>query len=270
MNHIPLHHRVYPCPDMGGMPIVLLHGLLGSSSNWHSIARQLSENYPVLVPDLRNHGQSPHAEPMDYQAMCHDLVCLFEDLGYGEVILVGHSMGGKLAMEFALQYPQRVMKLVIVDTAPVRYNHDFADIFVGLRAVKVRQVEQRSDADRQMAEHISESTIRQFLLQNLVRRNGEWQWRIDLDLLQAAIPSIQAPPPSLADGHYDGSYNGPVSVIYGEKSDYVQPSFHALLRQHFPAVVFNGIADAGHWVYAEQPISFMQVLTAFFESKVTK
>ncbi|MEJ2143436.1 MAG: alpha/beta fold hydrolase, partial [Gammaproteobacteria bacterium] len=81
MNHIPLHHRVYPCPDTGGTPIVLLHGLLGSSSNWHSIARQLSENHPVLVPDLRNHGQSPHGEPMDYQAMCQDLVGLFKDLG---------------------------------------------------------------------------------------------------------------------------------------------------------------------------------------------
>ncbi|WP_455198543.1 alpha/beta fold hydrolase [Kaarinaea lacus] len=264
MNHIPLHYRDYPCPGTGGTPVVLLHGLLGSSSNWHSIARQLSENYPVLVPDLRNHGQSPHGEPMDYQAMCDDLTGLLEDLGYGEVILVGHSMGGKLAMEFALQYPQRVKILVIVDTAPVRYSYDFADIFAGLRAVKVSQVKQRGDADRQMAEHISESAIRQFLLQNLVRSDKGWQWRIDLGLLQAAIPSIQAPPPSLENGRY----NGPVLVIHGEMSDYVQDSSHALFRQHFPAVVFNGIADAGHWVYAEQPLAFMKALKDFLEKRL--
>lgn len=200
---------------------------------------------------------------MDYKAMCQDLVGLFKNLGYGEVILVGHSMGGKLAMEFALQYSQLVMKLVIVDIAPVHYSYDFADIFAGLRAVKLMQVKQRSDADRQMAEHISESTIRQFLLQNLVRINGAWQWRIDLDLLQAAIPSIQAPPPSLDIGRYDG----PVLVIYGEKSNYVQPQFHTLFRQHFPEVVFNSIADAGHWVYAEQPRTFTQALNTFLEIK---
>jgi esterase len=259
MDYITLHHRVYPCPDTGATPIVLLHGLLGSSSNWHSIARQLSEHHPVLVPDLRNHGQSPHGEPMDYQAMCDDLAGLFDDLAYGELILIGHSMGGKLAMEFALQYPRRVMRLVIVDTAPVHYSYDFADIFAGLRAVKVVQIKQRSDADQQMAEHISEAAIRQFLLQNLVRSDRGWQWRIDLDLLQAAIPSIQAPPPSLQGGHY----GEPVLVIYGEKSNYVQPTFHALFKRHFPEVAFNSIADAGHWVYAEQPQAFMQALNAF-------
>jgi len=234
---------------------------MGSSSNWHSIARQVSENRPVLVPDLRHHGQSPHGEPMDYQSMCDDLVGLFEDLDYREVILVGHSMGGKLAMEFALQYPQRVTKLVVVDIAPVRYIHDFADMFAALRAVNLMQVKQRSDADRQLAQHISEPEIRQFLLQNLVRRDRGWQWRIDLDLLQSAIPSIQAKPPSITTGHY----SGPVLVIYGEQSDYVQPIFHDRMRRNFPEVVFTGIAGAGHWVYAEQSLSFMQALNAFLE-----
>lgn len=191
--------------------------------------------------------------------MCDDLVALFEAEGLDEVILVGHSMGGKLAMEFAMEYPQRVTKLVIVDIAPVRYSHDFADIFSGIRAVRVSEIEKRSDAEQQMAEYISEPGIRQFLLQNLVHGEAGWRWRINLDWLQASIPSIQAEPPSLTGE----GYRGPVSVIYGEESDYVQPAFQGLYRRHFPEVAFNGIAAAGHWTYAEQPESFMQVLSAF-------
>lgn len=259
MNHVILHHRTYPAPSSAAKPIVLLHGFLGSSTNWHSIARQLSEHNSVVVPDLRNHGQSPHSAQMDYAVMCNDLVTLLDAKDYTDVILVGHSMGGKLAMEFALQYPERVARLAVVDIAPVLYRHDFAEIFDGLRAVDLSQALSRVGAERQMGGFIREPGVRQFLLQNLVRSDGGFQWRIDLDVLQAAIPAIQSAPPSLQSA----CYSGPVSVIHGEDSTYVQPAFHSVFNRHFPSVRYTRIPDAGHWVYAEQPELFMRALQSF-------
>lgn len=259
MNQLTLHYRKYPSAVTNTTPVVLLHGFLGSGTNWHSVARQLSETHPVLVPDLRNHGKSPHHAKMDYALMCDDLVHLLDAQGCAEVILAGHSMGGKLAMEFALQYPERVSKLAVVDIAPVKYRHDFAEIFAGFRAVDLSHLANRADADQQMAKAIKESNIRQFLLQNLLRDGDVWQWRIDLELLQAAIPSIQSAPPSLSAG----KYSGPISVIYGAESNYVQPAFYSVFDKHFSDVSYTSIPAAGHWVYAEQPALFMTALQEF-------
>lgn len=259
MNPLNLHYREYPSDADSATPIVLLHGFLGSGTNWHSVARQLCGSSPVLVPDLRNHGKSPHHAQMDYAVMCVDLLNLLDTQGYAEVILVGHSMGGKLAMEFALQFPERVSKLVVVDIAPVKYRHDFAEIFAGFRAVGLSQLGNRTEAEQQMATAIEEQGVRQFLLQNLIRCEERWQWRIDLDLLQAAIPNIQSAPPALSMG----KFAGPVSVIYGDESNYLQPAFHSLFKKHFPNVSYMSIPGAGHWVYAEQPELFMKALQPF-------
>ena len=261
MNGITLHHRDYGTEHSASPAIVLLHGFLGSGTNWHSIARKLSESWRVVVPDLRGHGQSPHARPIDYASMANDLAALLDSQGLDEVILVGHSMGGKVAMEFALRHPTRVAKLVVVDIAPVRYRHDFAEIFAGMRAVDLEAIGNRRDAEAMMDAHIAEPGIRQFLLQNLEKGESGWQWRIDLDLLQAAVPQIQSAPPAI-DG---GRYGGPILVIHGERSNYVQPMFEPIFARHFPTIRYAPIAEAGHWVYAERPEAFMAELQAFLE-----
>jgi len=261
MTSLPLYARKYEESDQSRTPIVLLHGFLGSSTNWHSVARKLSDRHHVLAPDLRNHGQSPHAKAMTYAAMADDLAALLNEHALDEVILVGHSMGGKLAMEYALRHPDRVEKLVVVDIAPVRYRHGFDDVFKALRAVDLEGIENRRDADAMMQAHLDTEGLRQFLLQNLVKQDAGWAWRIDLDILASAVPDIQAAPPSL-DG---GRFEGPSLFVNGALSDYVSEAFKPVIRRHFPQATLEAIAGAGHWVYAEQPARFLDTLQGFLE-----
>ena len=261
MTALQLHIRRYDEADETSTPIVLLHGFLGSSTNWHSVARKLSDDHHVLAPDLRNHGQSPHAKDMTYAAMSEDLGALLNEHDLDEVILVGHSMGGKLAMEYALRHPDQVRKLVVVDIAPVRYRHGFDEVFAAMRAVDLERIGNRRDADAMMRPHLETEGLRQFLLQNLVKQDDGWAWRVDLDILASAVPDIQAAPPSL-DG---GRFEGPTLFVHGALSDYVSEAFKPTIRRHFPQATFEAIADAGHWVYAEQPSRFLESLRAFIE-----
>lgn len=261
MTTLPLYNRKYDESSQSRISIVLLHGFLGSATNWHSVARRLSKSHPVIVPDLRNHGQSPHAEEMTYAAMAADLEALLKEEDLREVILVGHSMGGKLAMEYALRHPNQVKKLVVVDIAPVRYRHGFDEVFKALRAVDLERVENRRDADAMMQAHLETEGLRQFLLQNLVKQETGWSWRIDPEILAAAVPQVQATPPSLEGGRYEG----PTLFVHGADSDYVSEGFKPVIRRHFPQATFDAIANAGHWVYAEQPADFMHSLETFLE-----
>ncbi|HDP88402.1 MAG TPA: alpha/beta fold hydrolase [Thioalkalivibrio sp.] len=260
MTSLSLHVRDYDA-TRDGTPVVLLHGFLGSGVNWHSIARRLNEAWPVLVPDLRNHGQSPHATAMDYPAMAADLAALFEARGIERAVLVGHSMGGKLAMEYALRHPDQVARLVAVDIAPVRYHHGFEAVFRALRAVDLARIASRRDADAMMQPVLETEGLRQFLLQNLEKTDAGWRWRIDLDILQAAVPVIQDAPPALEGRQFEG----PARFLYGARSDYVTDAAEPLIRRHFPQAGLEAIPAAGHWVYAEQPQAFLEALWRFLE-----
>lgn len=261
MSPISLYTRDYDAAT-GATPVVLLHGFLGSGVNWHSIARRLAEAGPVLVPDLRHHGRSPHADPLDYPAMAADLAALFAARGLDEVVLVGHSMGGKLAMEYALRHPAQVARLAVVDIAPVRYTHGFEAIFRALRRVDLGQVRSRRDANEQLRAQLGPEALRQFLLQNLEKQGERWGWRIDLDALEAAVPVIQEVPPALASGHYAG----PTCFLHGTRSDYVTEAALPVIRAHFPAATLQGIEGAGHWVYAERPETFLEALWSFLKA----
>lgn len=245
--------------EQGGPTIVLLHGLFGSSTNWGTVARHLSQNYRVLVPDLRNHGQSPHDPDCSYEAMVADVLHLLDAQGVERATLVGHSMGGKVAMHLALNHPQQVDGLVVVDMSPVRYAHDFQDVVDAFRAVDLATIRNRSDADTQMAAHVSIAGVRAFLLQNLVKRPEGWGWRINLDALAAAQAEITGFPPQAKDT----VFGRPVSFIYGELSDYVKPAHEPEIRRLFPAASLCPVEQAGHWVYAEQPQGFMACLDAY-------
>jgi esterase len=256
---VTLHTRSYG--EAGQPALVLLHGLFGSSANWGSIARQLANRYQVLVPDLRNHGQSPHVPEHDYPAMADDLRGLLRERSLDGAIFIGHSMGGKVAMQLALSDPQRVRGLAVVDMSPVAYAHDFAAVLSGFDAVDLAAVKDRADADRQLAAHVPASGVRAFLMQNLVRRDDRWQWRLNLAALRNAQAQITGFPEPAAGSRYPG----PTAFIHGELSDYLRPSHHPTIERLFPNVRFCRVAEAGHWVYADRPQAFMACLDAFLE-----
>ena len=254
---LPLHIRE---SGDGDTVILLLHGLFGSSANWGGVARQLSNDYRVLVPDLRNHGRSRHDADVSYDAMAEDLIALLDKHGIEQAIVVGHSMGGKVAMQLALSHPQRVAGIAVVDMAPVNYRHNFESVFRGFDAVDLAQLKNRTEADEQMARHVLEPGVRAFLLQNLNNTTGGWKWRLNLSALRAGQSQITGflPPPG-------ATYRGPAWFIHGANSDYLLPSHEAQIYALFPRARICSVAGAGHWVYAEQPQGFTDCLQRFLQ-----
>jgi pimeloyl-ACP methyl ester carboxylesterase len=257
---LALHLRDYPGAQADAPAIVLLHGLFGSGTNWHGIAKSLAGRWRVLAPDLRNHGASPQAEAAGYEAMVADIAALLDANGIASCALVGHSMGGKLAMQFALSHPERVRGLVVVDMAPVAYPGRLRDIVTALQGLDLSAFTRRADADAALAPRIVEPAVRAFLLQNLVRADGRFAWRFNLSGLTAALEQLmgfEVPP--------GRCYERPALFLHGTDSDYVGPAVHAPTRALFPAARFEAVAGAGHWVHAEQPAAFLQALARFLD-----
>ncbi len=255
---VPLHYREY---GTDGPAVVLLHGLFGSSANWGSIARELSSDYRVIVPDLRNHGQSPHVQAMDYPGMAGDLLALLDALDLERPALVGHSMGGKVVMRFALETPERTAGIAVVDITPVAYAHDFSVILDGLESIDLDGLKDRSQADRELSARVPEAGVRAFLLQNLVRDADGWQWRLNLPVLRSAMRDItgfEVPP--------GAAWSGPACFIHGDRSHYVLPAYESRIHALFPDAMLCTVHDAGHWVYAEQRAGFMTCLHRFLQN----
>lgn len=242
-----------------GLPVVILHGLFGSARNWQSIARRLAQTYHVLTPDLRNHGDSPHARSMSYAEMADDVAMLVESRVSGPVTLIGHSMGGKVAMHFALAHPGRTRRLAVVDVAPVPYAHDFNSILEGMMSLPVAQLSSRKEADNFLARRIASLPLRQFLLQNLVKEGQGYRWSIGLEAIAANMPQLLGFDPPAADARYEG----PTLFIGGAESDYITPDYRAAIDAHFPNARVEFVAGAGHWVHAEQADAFLRRLGAF-------
>lgn len=253
---IKLHYREYGEPEHP--PVLLLHGLFGVSSNWMGVVKLLQADYRLILPDLRNHGRSPHHAKMDYPAMAGDLLALLDRLQLHSATLLGHSMGGKAAMWLALQQPERVERLVVADIAPVSYPSRFEQIFQGLEALPLAELTGRESADRHLARWISSRPLRQYLLQNLVKRPQGWQWRFNLPALSRSIESLARFP--LAEGL---SFAGEALFLHGERSDYVRPEHREEIDRLFPHARQRMLPKAGHWLYAEQPEAFSRVVKGF-------
>ncbi len=244
----------------GQSPVVLIHGLFGSYENLGVIARSLSEQYQVINIDVRNHGRSPHSDQMSYELMADDLAETLDALAIDHAILLGHSMGGKLAMAFALKYPLRVDKLLLADIAPVAYPARHNSIFAGLNAVALDSLTSRQQADSQLAQYISEAGVRQFLLKSLQKDNDTFSWRFNLAALQANYQALIGGPPG--SGHYDG----PVLFIKGGASDYILPEHKTRIMQLFPQAQAKIIQGTGHWLHAEKPAAFTKLVKDFLLS----
>jgi pimeloyl-ACP methyl ester carboxylesterase len=241
-----------------GSPVVVMHGLFGSSRNWMTAARRLATDHRVFAFDLRNHGTSPHTETMSYPEMADDVAETISALGVGPVALVGHSMGGKTAMLTALHHPEVVERLVVVDAAPVTYPPAFVEYAQAMRNADLSSVQRRADVDAQLVEAVPTPGTRAFLLQNLILDDQGARWRPNLPVIEAALPAISGWPDD-----ENGSYDGPTLFIYGGKSDYVQQDHTATIKQYFPQVQYVEIPEAGHWVHAERLDDFLAALTPF-------
>lgn len=255
-----LHSHSSGQQDSNTVPVVLIHGLFGSYENLGVIERSLSEQYRVLNIDVRNHGRSGHSADMNYQLMAEDLAQTLDQLNIPVAVLLGHSMGGKLAMAFALQHPQRVSKLILADIAPVAYPPRHNSIFAGLTAVDLAGISSRADADKQLAQHINEPGVRQFLLKSLVKEDDSFHWRFNLAALQANYAALVDAPLT------EGSYDGPTLFIKGGDSDYILPEHKARIMQLFPQAQAKIIQGTGHWLHAEKPAAFTKLVQDFLLS----
>ena len=256
-----LHHR-----EQGqGTPLVILHGLFGTLDNWQTLAKRWAEaGHRVISADLRNHGRSFHTPEHTYELMSQDVLALFDSLQLGpETTLLGHSMGGKVAMHFALHHPDRLARLIVVDIAPRASSMEHQDnILAGLNAVPLAQLESRQQADDALAQHIPQPGVRQFLLKNLYRKeDNSFAWRQNLTVLtdnkKAVGAEISAPQP----------FPKPALFIRGGKSDYINTEDKLYgIPALFPNSQVETIVDAGHWVHAEKPDEVFGLVDAFCKS----
>jgi pimeloyl-ACP methyl ester carboxylesterase len=243
-----------------GQPIILLHGLFGSSDNWHYLALQLAESFHVFSLDQRNHGQSPHSDEMDYSLMAADVDRFMTTRGIDRALVIGHSMGGKTAMQFALQFPERVEKLIVADMAPRGYAPGHDKIFAALLALDLSAFSTRPAIEDALAAEIPNLVLRRFLLKNLGRNaDGKFFWKINLRGVAASYLKLRAPVSALAP------FTKPTLFIRGGKSNYINPEDGAMIRELFPQSDIQTIAEASHWVHADQPVEFLRLVLNFLE-----
>lgn len=246
----------------GPPPLIVMHGLLGSQRNWQAHGKALARERRVFLVDLRNHGESPWSEVMDYPAMAADVAALVERHGLERVSLLGHSMGGKVAMTLALDRPALVDRLIVADIAPLAYAHDFDTELGAMAALDLAAVDRRATADAAMAASVPDVGVRQFLLHNLdFGADGKAAWRPNIAVLQAAMQKLTGWP-----GDGSRQFDGPVLAVRGGRSPYVDEAGSAALRELFPAVDIVTIEGAGHWLHAEAPRPFLEVVQRFLDA----
>jgi esterase len=243
--------------EMGeGSPVLLLHGLFGAARNWGGIQKRLAQRHRVLAPDLRNHGESPHTARMDYAAMAEDVAELIAARGLRGSAVLGHSMGGKVAMALALRHGGMVGRLVVADIAPVKYPPSLRGYIAAMRAIPLKAGLTRKEADAVLEPTIPEAGIRAFLLQSLDFSVETPAWKLGLAELGAAMPEIE-------DFAESGRYEGPTLVVSGAQSHYIRPDNHDLFRRLFPQARFVVVEKAGHWLHADNPHGFLAEVEPF-------
>lgn len=256
--------------DGNGSPLVIVHGLYGSSDNWINIGKRLAEKHTVYMIDQRNHGRSPFAETNTYNDLRDDLEEFFEKHQIEKAILLGHSMGGKVAMWFAADFPEKVEKLVIADIAPKDYlllkeDSQFylhQNILLAMQEIDFTQIKSRNDVDDFMSQKIDDKRIRQFLLKNVAKDKASklYKWRVNAEVLYDHLEEIVS---GVNANWLDDRIpitNYPVIFIRGMKSKYILPGDEALIKEIYPDAKIVDIPEAGHWLHAEQPQKFMKAV----------
>ncbi|MDB6112589.1 MAG: alpha/beta hydrolase [Pedosphaera sp.] len=241
-----------------GFPLLILHGLFGSLDNWNTVSRRLGETCQVFALDLRNHGRSPHSELLNYEVMAADVAEFMQTHDLRRAHLLGHSMGGKVAMRFALRYPDLVEKLIVADMSPKAYPPWHLSILAALKALDLAAFQNRNELDTALAPAIPEPAVRQFLLKNVTRNEqGKFEWKMNLAAIDQHYPQL------IQAIESDQQFEGPALFLNGGQSDYLQPTDHDLVRKLFPQAQFSTIPNVGHWLHAEAPEEFIKAVASF-------
>lgn len=243
----------------GGGPLVILHGLFGSKRNWASIAAKLATHHRVFTVDLRNHGESPWADRHDYPALADDVAALIRGHVGRSATVLGHSMGGKVAMMLALASPELVERLVVVDIAPARSQGDSLVVLRAMKAVPLEACANRADVENMLDVDIPDRAVRGFVAQNVRMAPEGLSWRVNLDALERHADDILGFPEIPAGRHF----NKPTLFIAGARADYIRPEHQADIRRLFPLATIETIENAGHWVHADAPEAFLAAVTRF-------
>lgn len=243
-----------------GDPLIILHGLFGTSDNWQTLAKQFAKNYTVFIIDQRNHGRSPHDDEFNYKVMAEDLKEFMEDNWIYETHMIGHSMGGKTAMQFALDYPDMVEKLVVVDIANQSYEGGHESIFKALFSLDLDTIQNRKEADEFLKNQIEDFGVRQFLLKNLTRNKQEgYEWKMNLPVIYENYQSI------LGEIESEESFEKATLFIKGGLSKYITDENFATTQASFPNSKLKTIENVGHWVHAQAPKELLQIVEEFLK-----
>jgi len=241
-----------------GQAVIVLHGLFGSMKNWRSIAKQLAENYKVISVDLRNHGQSEQTDSMTYHDMAGDIYELIKTLELDDVAIIGHSMGGKVAMVTALQYKNIINKLIVIDIAPVPYAHAYEKLFLAMGKLPLNKIKNRNEAEQLLDAEINDRWLTQFLLQNLIRDDKGFKWQLNLLAIRLNIDHISQFP-QIDDGV---QFNLPTLFLGGAESDFIREEYHETVYGYFPQAQIRMIDNAGHMLHIEQPSIVLESIKA--------
>jgi pimeloyl-ACP methyl ester carboxylesterase len=240
-----------------GEPLVILHGLFGSLDNWMTLAKKLGENFEVFIVDARNHGQSPHSNEFNYDVMADDLYEFLMQHHIIDPIILGHSMGGKTAMQFTMNYPNKLEKLIVADIAPKPYPVHHTIIIEGMLSLDFNTIKTRKEADQQLSKFIEDASTRQFLLKNLYWIEKEkLAWKFNLATIDKNIEIIGRGLENIS------TFEKPTLFIRGEKSNYITPKDYDPIKKIFVNAEIESL-NSGHWVHAEKPTEFLQLLNSF-------
>ncbi len=244
-----------------GDPLIILHGLFGSSDNWQTLAKKFAEENRVFTVDLRNHGRSFHHDDFNYDVMMHDVEDLINDIGLDKVSLMGHSMGGKLSMNYTLNHPEKVENLIVVDIAPRRYQVLHDRIISALKSLNLSEFNRREEVDDALSDMLQNFSIRQFLLKNLVRNsNGGFTWKINLNVIDKSIDNL------VVEINSEHPFEGNTLFIAGDKSDYIRPVDEEQILELFPSAKIKYLPDTGHWVHSQAPELLYNTVVDFMKS----
>lgn len=239
-------------------PLVIAHGLFGSGRNWGVIARRLADNRDVVAVDMRNHGESPRFDSQSYPEMAADLAEVIAHLG-GQADLLGHSMGGKAAIQLALTDGGLIRKLIIADIAPIAYSHDQSQHIRAMQSIDLSGLSGRTEADARLAPFVDDPALRAFFLQSLNLKTDPATWRLNLATLDREMPHIVGWPETT------GRFQGATLFLTGANSHYVLPEYRDKIRALFPKARFAKLAKAGHWLHAERPREFIETVRLFVD-----
>ncbi len=241
-----------------GQPLLIVHGLFGMSDNWQTLAKQFAAFFEVHLIDLPNHGRSPHTDDFSYSHMCEDIKEYISDSNLENAIIIGHSLGGKLAMQLAVTEPQLISKLIVVDISPRFYPIHHDKIIEGLQSLDFITLKSRSEADKVLSKYIVEADVRQFLSKSMYwKEKGVLDFRFNLSSISANIANVGE---ALAE---DSRYEKPTLFLKGENSNYIGEHDEDLIFTHFPDADIENIADSGHWLHAENPTQFFETVMRF-------